>query len=80
VGSRRVNVSSSGGVRGPLRQRFEARKEPVLLWVAGRRDVQSAPPPVLPAGADTRLDGAPRHAAAAAGRTGDLNPAGLGVR
>ena len=28
----------------------------------------------------TRLDGAPRHDAAAPGRTGDLNPAGLGLR
>ena len=32
------------------------------------------------AGRLTRLDGAPRHDAAAPGRTGDLNPAGPGLR
>jgi hypothetical protein len=69
----------SSDVRPPaLRQRFEARKGRYSFRCGAQRRLVGAAARAAD-GRLTRLGGAPRHDAAAAGRTGDLNPAGLGL-
>jgi len=57
------------------------RREKAGTAFGGRAPGRSAGAAARAAGGRlTRLDGAPRHDAAAPGRTGDLNPAGPGLR
>jgi heme-degrading monooxygenase HmoA len=67
----------------PDRVVFYPRDERFLVTgtaSGGRAQGRSAAAARAAGGRLARLDGAPRHDAAAAGRTGDLHPAGLGLR